>query len=204
MSQIITHSITCPFCGYMGNIAVTEKANIDSTTDIKEKLLKKLFFKFKCPDCYKDFQAEYSVLFENLENNLLIYYVPEKETATMKKVEKISVVNAMGNKLRIVNNQNELLEKILVTQDRLDDIIIEYVKHVIVNSVAKEQKDKVKNLYYSGTKDDTLHFVAPLKDGLYNVNIPKSMYTNYNTKYNIKEAHRFVKIDKDNVERFMF
>ena len=170
----------------------------------KEKLLKKLFFKIKCPDCYKDFQAEYSVLFENLENNLLIYYVPEKETATMKKVEKISVVNAMGNKLRIVNNQNELLEKILVTQDRLDDIIIEYVKYVIVNSVAKEQKDKVKNLYYSGTKDDTLHFVAPLKDGLYNVNIPKSMYTNYNTKYNIKEAHRFVKIDKDNVERFMF
>ena len=46
MSQIITHSITCPFCGYMGNIAVTEKANIDSTTDIKEKLLKKLFFKW--------------------------------------------------------------------------------------------------------------------------------------------------------------
>ena len=122
----------------------------------------------------------------------------------MKKVEKMSVVNAMGNKLRIVNNQNELLEKILVTQDRLDDIIIEYVKHVIVNSVAKEQKDKVKDLYYSDMKDDTLHFVAPLKNGLYNVNIPKSMYTNYNTKYNIKETNRFVKIDKDNVESFMF
>ena len=86
----------------------------------------------------------------------------------------------------------------------MDDIIIEYVKHVIVNSVAKEQKDKVKDLYYSDMKDDTLHFVAPLKNGLYNVNIPKSMYTNYNTKYNIKETNRFVKIDKDNVESFMF
>lgn len=204
MSQIVTHSITCPHCGYVGNIAVTERANIDSTTDNKEKIIKKNFFKFRCPDCHKDFQAEYPVLFENLENNLLIYYIPPKETKMISRVERMAVVNAMGNRLRIVNNQNELLEKLMIVQDSLDDIIIEYIKHVIVSSVAKEQRDKIKDLYYAGTKNDQLNFVAPLKDGTYNVNISKSMYLNYNTKYNIKEAYRFIKIDKDNVENFIF
>lgn len=204
MSQITTHSVTCPYCGYVRNIAVTEKVNLDSITDNKEKVMNKTFFKFKCSECNKSFQAEYSVLFENLENNQLIYFILPKDKSRIKKVENMAVVNSLGKRLRIVNNQNELLEKILINQDSLDDIIIEYIKHVIINSVAKEQKEKIKDLYYAGMKEDTLNFVAPLKVGTYNVNIPKSMYSNYNSKYNVKEAHRFVKVTRDNAEEFMF
>ena len=106
--------------------------------------------------------------------------------------------------MRIVTNQNELLEKLLIISDGYDDIIIEYLKNVIEKSVAKEQKDKMKVLYYAGTKNDSLMFVSPLKDGTYNVNIPKSMYMTYYSKYNVKESYQFKKVDRNNVENYMF
>lgn len=204
MAQIKTHSITCPNCGYVGNIAVSDYANIDSTTNNKEKIMKRSFFKYKCPECKKEFQAEYPILFDNSENNALIYYLPQASIDKMEKIENMSVTNSFGKKMRIVTNQNELLEKLLIIADGYDDIIIEYLKNVIENSVAKEQREKMKDLYYAGIKNDSLMFVAPLKDGTYNVNIPKSMYMAYYSKYNVKESYQFKKIDRNNVERYMF
>lgn len=204
MGQIKTYSITCSKCKYVGNIAVSDTVNIDSTTDNKEKIMKRLFFKFRCPECKNDFQAEYPVLFESLENNVLLYFVPKADEKKLEKVKNLAVSNDFGKKMRIINNQNELVEKLLIFDDGYDDIIIEYLKTVIEKSVAKEQKEKMKDLYYSGMRGDSLLFVVPLKDGTYNVNIPKSMYMNYYSKYNIKESFRFIKVDRTNVENFMF
>ena len=204
MGQIKTRSFKCPYCGQGINIAVSDSINIDAQKEYKERMLKGNYFNCSCLSCNEVFKAEYPLLIENPSNNALIYFVPPRERFKLDKVENMPAVNSFGKKLRIVNTQKELVEKIIEFDDHLEDIIIEYIKTVIFDGLERSQKNKVKDFFYIGMDEEVLKFVAPTRDGTYNINVPKKIYTNYNQKFNIKESYKFVKIDKTNINNYIF
>ena len=60
------------------------------------------------------------------------------------------------------------------------------------------------DLYYAGAKNGALQFVAPVKDGIYNVNILESMYDNYYKTYNCRDSYKFTKIGRHNINEYVF
>ena len=204
MGQISTRSIICPKCTYIVNLGISDRINIDTITNCRERIINKTFFVNRCPACDNEIKTEYSVLLESTTDNMLIYYLSEAEIHKMDNIENISAVNVFGKKLRIVNNQNELLEKILIQKDGLDDMIIEYIKSIIEKKATRKQKRKMTDLYYAGAKNGALQFVAPVKDGIYNVNILESMYDNYYKTYNCRDSYKFTKIGRHNINEYVF
>ena len=174
MAQI-KEDIKCPSCN---NKMRVKRKLILSDEDIPNLVNKSIFIN-KCNKCNKQVLVEYPVEFEN--DNFSIYY-------DVKEIK-----HKYKNKIcRVVYTIDDLKEKVMILNDKLNDIVIEYIKHYIISSL--DNKKDLDELRYNGIQDKTITFtVLPTNDI---VGIHLNIYDNVITHSKIKNKKKYLLIDE--------
>ncbi len=199
MSKFHCEEIVCPKCSHKGKFTVWDSINVDVNPETREKVKTEKLFKYICENCNEDFNIEYKTLYHDCNNRFMIWYLPEKCEDAMKEIIEINI--PIKEKLRIVkNNKYNLIEKIKIFEDRLDDIIIEFMKSIIFYNLPEEEQKDTIEIIYNKLEDDNIYFSINNGKG---AKLPYKTYIELSYDYIIEQPENFVYIDKDNVFKYI-
>ena len=195
--------ITCPECKAEGNFTIWHSINVDVNPEARNKVKSGKMFAYECKNCNKIINVEYRFLYHDMTNKFMIWYYPKREYDINKEMEEINngrtseiFSGDYNRKIRIVDDKRSLVEKINIFEDRLNDLIIEIIKYLILEQV----QDKSVEIFYNGMKDDTLHFGMTNNKG---AGFPYSSYLGMLNDYIIDEPKKCAIIDQNTVFKYV-
>ena len=149
MSMERTESVTCPKCGNVSDFIVWGSLNADIDPDAQAQLIDGSIFHFTCPKCGCKTNVNYGMLYHDMSNRAMVYYVQEesidKTIAMIEDVNgKMDTFEQMlreGYRTRIVTSQNSLREKALIFKCGLDDRVIELGKLFLIAHAGQQHPD---------------------------------------------------------------
>lgn len=190
MSKEQQVSITCPECKTKHPFTKYDSVNTKIDPELKDAVKYGSLFEFKCPSCGAKTTVNYGLLYHQMEDSIMIYYAvsdeDERKTYSMMFGDTPSdPASLMMQKMRkqghylmrIVRSQNELREKVMILDDKLDDRIIELFKAGLVLKIKEDNPNcrSVDVFYYS---NETGGYIQTILDGkTYGTN--KFLYDDY-------------------------
>ena len=137
--------VTCPSCHHEGDFELWDSINTALDPEMKEKVLNQSIFLYTCPSCGETFRLNYSTLYHQMEDLVMIYLVPESEVKKTYEIfyEKNTLADYRTEKYlyRIVTSANQLVEKIQIFDAGKDDRVMELVKLLATDSILKNDPD---------------------------------------------------------------
>lgn len=190
MSICKREKVQCPVCGTTGEFEMWTSLNTQLNPEKKEQLLSGALFQYICPHCGKSFNIDYPMLYHQMEDQIMIYYVVQEEDIQMveeqfrgefgdveTEITKVLKDDMNSYLYRIVGSQRELMEKIRIFDAGKDDRIVELVKRIISDAVADKNPElEDVNLYYLEEEGESLFVAVNSKGVLGTVPIPNGMY----------------------------
>lgn len=145
MSRHHIEKVTCPSCHHEGDFELWDSINTALDPEMKEKVLNQSIFLYTCPSCGETFRLNYSTLYHQMEDLVMIYLVPESEVKKTYEIfyEKNALADYRTEKYlyRIVTSANQLVEKIQIFDAGKDDRVMELVKLLATDSILKNDPD---------------------------------------------------------------
>ena len=203
----------CSKCGQQTKVTVYRSINISENPELKAKVKDGSLFLWECPHCKQVNLAKYETLYHDPAAKLMIWLIPSGEISETQMQAITMHTKAMGGyTLRRVNNMGSLMEKVLISDEGLDDVVLEMCKYVtkqemIQKSVGAEQKDEFMastfHFYKSEGKGDEriLTFMYGMDGQMLGVNIGWNVYKDCSAilerNQQIKPADGFAKIDAE-------
>lgn len=163
MSIINEALAPCSKCGQQHKVIVYKSINISDNPELKAKVADGSLFLWECPHCGQMNLAKYETLYHDPEGKLMVWLIPAGEISEAQMQAITMHTKAMGGyTLRRVNDMGTLMEKVLIAEAGLDDIVLEMCKYVtklemLQKSVSAEQKDEFMA--------STFHFYRAEGDG---------------------------------------
>ncbi len=188
MSLINEAIAACTKCGQQHKITVYRSINISDNPELKDKVKDGSLFLWECPHCGQVNLAKYETLYHDPQNKVMFWLIPSGEISETQMQAITMHTKAMGGyTLRRVNDMGTLMEKVLVSEAGLDDIVLEMCKYVtklemVQKSVPAEQKDEFLastfHFYRSEGEGDgrILTFMYALDGQMLGVNIGWNVY----------------------------
>lgn len=171
--------IECPFCKKDNNYELISELDDKYLSDI----LKCQIFKKSCSYCNREFNIEYPISF--ISDNYIVSY---KRMITHKIDKKV---------LRICNDYDDFKEKILIFNDSLNDILIEFIKDYIMGEV----NDSSLILRYDSMNENQIIFYD-LKNEK-NMAISRELYDKLLEHSKIKKIRSMCEINGDNYIKYI-
>ena len=149
MSEKIIKTVTCPKCSEKSDVKLICSANSKSVPNIRKSVLSDSFFKWKCPKCNFRKQLLHPLLYNDIENKFMVYYIPQtkKRFLADEKIES-EYADLSDIKKRLVSNVSELKEKIAILDSHNDDMAMELAKHAVARIVEKTANQKIAEGYF--------------------------------------------------------
>lgn len=134
MSATAETNVACGGCGVTQPFVYRSSVNVSLYPNLKEELLGGKLNRFKCSHCGWCGEVSVSLLYHDMENQLMIWLFPgEKAPAA----GALPIDPTMGNyRYRVVQTNNQLREKIYIFDAGLDDQIIEFYKLTLAANIA--------------------------------------------------------------------
>lgn len=176
MSRFRKENITCPKCGKESEFIVWESINTMLDPKLKDQLMSGELLCFTCSDCGYKLRIDYSLLYHQMEDEIMIYYVANEE-----EIDKVSemllgmgktvagfVGNSMDNYIkRITTSISGLLEKINIFSNGLDDKIIEIMKLFYYGSIDDESKKRLREIQFYVKDSGEMVFIFCSDEGAF-------------------------------------
>ena len=213
MSIISEALAPCSKCGQQHKVTVYRSINTSETPELKDKVKDGSLFLWECPHCGQVNLAKYETLYHDPAAKLMVWLIPSGEISETQMQAITMHTKAMGGyTLRRVNDMGSLMEKVLIAEAGLDDVVLEMCKYVtklemIQKSVGAEQKDEFMaatfHFYKSeGEGDERLMtFMYGLDGQMLGVNIGWNVYQDcagiLERNPQVKPADGFAKIDAE-------
>lgn len=176
----IKEELKCPSCKKKIKVKVYNTFDESKITDI----LNKDIFKVTCSDCNETFYVDYP--FELDTDKYHLFYTPYEDA------DKEIIKNKINRKC---NTFDDLREKILIFEEDLNDIVIEYLKAYIGGSL---KNDEIKDIRFDSVIDDKVIFA--LIGINQNAGIEKIVYDELLKKAKIKDN---LVIDQSNYKDYI-
>lgn len=148
MSIINEALAPCSKCGQQHKVIIYKSINTADNPELKAKVADGSLFLWECPHCGQMNLARYETLYHDPEGKLMVWLIPAGEISEAQMQAITMHTKAMGGyTLRRVNDMGTLMEKVLIAEAGLDDIVLEMCKYVtklemLQKSVPAEQKDE--------------------------------------------------------------
>ena len=213
MSIINEALAPCSKCGHQHKIIVYRSINIADNPELKAKVKDGSLFLWECPHCGQVNLAKYETLYHDPALKVMFWLIPAGEISESQMQAITMHTKAMGGyTLRRVNDMGTLMEKVLIAEAGLDDVVLEMCKYVtklemVQKSVGAEQKDEfmasVFHFYRSEGEGDerVLTFMYALDGQMLGVNIGWNVYQDcagiLERNPQVRPADGFEKIDAD-------
>ena len=213
MSIISEALAPCSKCGQQHKVTVYKSINISDSPELKDKVRDGSLFLWECTHCGQMNLARYETLYHDPSRKLMVWLIPSGEISETQMQAITMHTKAMGGyTLRRVNDMGSLMEKVLICDAGLDDVVVEMCKYVtklemLQKSIGQEQKEEfmasVFHFYRSEGEGDSriLTFMYGLGGQMLGVNIGWNVYQDcagiLQRNPQIKPADGFSRIDAD-------
>lgn len=203
----------CSKCGQQQTVTVYRSINISENPELKDKVRDGSLFLWECPHCGQMNLARYETLYHDPSAKLMVWLIPEGEISETQMQAITMHTKAMGGyTLRRVNDMGSLMEKVLVSDAGLDDVVLEMCKYVtkmemLQKSVSAEQKDEflASDFHFYRSEGDgderILTFMYALNGQMLGVNVGWNVYQDcagiLERNPQIHPAEGFARIDAD-------
>lgn len=140
LTSFKTEDLTCPKCGKVHALKKYSVINVTEKTALKEEIIKNRLFHFACDAC--DFAAPltYDCVVIDSKSKLVLGLSPQMSPEFEKELLEYKIP---GYKKRLVDNVNDLKEKLMIADNGLDDRVIEIVKLQYVGQLKDQMADDV-------------------------------------------------------------
>ncbi len=191
MSQERTEIIKCPKCGAEGNFTVWDSINVELNPELKEKILNEELFAWTCPNCGAKIFIPTGTIYHDMKGKTMIFFDFNDDEAEKESEIEIPEMfsNLGGYQFRIVHNLMDMKEKIIILDNGLNDIAIEYWKFCLRHFIFKDNIQDEDEIRFSGLcKADegdemfVLFVILGAEDRQASIKIPINMYGYYLTK----------------------
>ena len=185
MSINSKQSVKCPNCSQMSDVTVWSSITVKDSADLKADLLSGKINMFKCPSCEHIALMPNPLLYHDEDKKLMISFTPTNDPVVKEqmfsnikdsssKSDELSKLE--GYNLRFVTDYNELLEKVLIFDNELNDKAIEVLKLMILSQDI--EKSEQRNCRFGKVCDDGLEFMIHdfIENQVYTSTVPKSSY----------------------------
>lgn len=169
MSRYHEEKIICPSCGKEGNFLVWDSINTVINPEMKEKVRNRSAFAFICPHCHQSAEVQHQFLYHQMEDNLMIYQVNEKEVGTTQELFLNFKTETKSEYIfRIVRSREELLEKLKIFDAGLDDRIVEVEKIFLLAVIMGKCPEKKieQSFFVHNEKEDVLVYLTDKREQL--------------------------------------
>ena len=213
MSIINEALAPCSKCGQQHKVIIYKSINTAENPELKAKVADGSLFLWECPHCGQMNLAKYETLYHDPEGKLMVWLIPAGEISEAQMQAITMHTKAMGGyTLRRVNDMGTLMEKVLIAEAGLDDIVLEMCKYVtklemLQKSVPAEQKDEFMASTFhfyrcEGEGDERiLTFMYALDGQMLGVNIGWNVYQDcagiLERNPQIRPEEGFAKIDAE-------
>lgn len=183
--SITKYDIKCPKCNSKNRFKVNDELDDKKIMDV----INREVFHLSCKNCHQDIYVEYPFKISN--DKFLIYYTPTK---------KDEIASTYHEYMRVCDTFTDLKEKLLIYNDNLNDIIIEFIKTFLLDKMDDELKDTSTELRYNGIDGENILFSIIDSDKIIGCN--KVFYDNLKKKMKIKKIKKCILIDKDTYQKY--
>ena len=213
MSIINEALAPCSKCGQQHKVTVYRSINISDNPELKDKVRDGSLFLWECPHCGQVNLAKYETLYHDPAAKLMVWLIPAGEVSETQMQAITMHTKAMGGyTLRRVNDMGSLMEKVLIRDAQLDDVVLEMCKYVtklemVQTTVGQDQKEEFMastfHFYKSEGEDQAriLTFMYGLGGQMQGVNIGRNVYQDCSAilerNPQIKPNEGFAKVDAD-------
>lgn len=185
MSINAKQNIKCPKCSQMSEITVWSSITVKDSADLKQDLLGGRVNIFRCPSCSHTALMPTPMLYHDEDKKLLFSFTPcddvileEQLYDNIKKTSESSgeLKNYEGYNLRFITKYNELLEKILIFENNLNDKAIEVIKLMVLSQDL--EKAQWRDCHFGKMENENIEFMINDKkeNQIYTSSVPKQSY----------------------------
>jgi hypothetical protein len=172
MSQQRSYPITCPQCKTSFDADLYDAVNVSENAELKELLLVNKLNLVVCPNCEFNYRVDKNLLYNDPDNHLLIYLmsadldeldvIEDEFLDSMATIQSLMPDNTVPPDVQLVIDRNELVERIFLQDNGLDERIIEHVKYIIYSRNLERLPPDQKRLLFNAqdSDDDNLVFVV--------------------------------------------
>lgn len=158
-------TVKCPECGEEMGIIVYDAVNVEQNPDMRSKVVAGEIFRQECPNCKKVPVIQYPTLYHDAENKFMVWFMQDEDVSVQEYIQK-KEMRQEGYRMRIVNEENDLREKILIFENKLDDRLIEICKLMALQSAIEKYPDiKPGAAYFMRDEDGKDSFVIVTATG---------------------------------------
>ena len=213
MSIIKEASAPCSKCGEKQVIRIYRSINVSEDPQLKEQVRNGSLFLWECPHCGQVNLAKYETLYHDPAARLMVWLLPEGDISETQMKAITMHTKAMGGyTLRRVTDMGSLMEKVLIHDAGLDDVVLEMCKYVtkmemISKITGKDNQEalmKAKFNFYriEGEADERMITLMFPQDGqMSGVNIGWNVYQDcegiLSRNPHIRPGEGFVNVDAD-------
>lgn len=177
MSVKHTQQIACLKCKKKSDFEFYGSINTMLDPTLKQRVKNFDIFKFICPHCGSEQFVNYSFLYHQMEDQLMIFYCQdEEEVAKVRSLYaddfdtalnaqgESETIDTTGYRRRIVIGADNLVEKIRIFDAGLDDRLVEIYKVLLYGQMQAELAempggDAVDDVFVDEQLDGSLNFV---------------------------------------------
>ena len=213
MSIINEALAPCTQCCQQQKITVYRSINISDNPELKDKVKDGSLFLWECPHCKQVNLAKYETLYHDPVAKLMVWLIPSGEISETQMQSITMHTKAMGGyTLRRVNDMGSLMEKVLISDAELDDVVVEMVKYVTKLEMVQKTVDQDKKEEFLSGKfhfyraqgegdEKLLTFMYPQDGQMLGVNVGMNVYQDCSgileRNPQIRPAEGFSRIDAE-------
>jgi len=149
--------MTCPYCQKKYVAEVYDSVNVKTDPDLRERTISGDLFRQDCPHCHKSFLLQPPLIYSDPDHKFVIWLSQKEVVEDVSAFAKPLI--QQGYKLRRCATVHELVEKIQIFEDGMDDVAVELAKYDSFIEFIDNKKGEVKDITsieYQHTKDDVM------------------------------------------------
>lgn len=155
MSQAPALSFLCPSCGRPQSPPPVPLLNADATPELKRQLMEGRYPVHRCGHCHQFARVNAEMVYADVTARLVVWAAPDvNDTRAVPAIPdalRDSLDRAIGlYTLRRVESMIELIEKVLIHEEGMDDRLVEALKLVVGAQLAREGRPPDAPLLFGG------------------------------------------------------
>jgi len=156
MSRQVNKEVVCPDCAHRNKSRLWTGMNVTIDNELRDLVLSERLFDWRCEKCGFAAQLVYPFLYHDMDRNFMVYLIPDLNDARLEDPGvDVQFPELTAQRRRVVATLNELKEKVLVFEAKLDDLAAELTKLAMVNVVERKYNHPVDSGYFCSLNKET-------------------------------------------------